>query len=46
MKAPNRSAINRIFNKSETTGSVSDNRNGVVGKEKSARTPDNILCVE
>jgi hypothetical protein len=46
MKAPNRSAINRILNKFETTGSASGNTNGVVGKVRSARTPDNILCVE
>jgi hypothetical protein len=41
-KAPSRSAINRLVNKFKMTGSVIDNKKGVVGKMKFVRTPGNI----
>jgi hypothetical protein len=45
-KAPSRSAINRLVNKFEMTGSMIDNKKGVVSKKKSVRTPENIHHIQ
>jgi hypothetical protein len=44
-KASNRSAINRLVGKFETTENVINNKTGVVSK-KSVKTPENIHNVE
>jgi hypothetical protein len=44
-KAPRRSAINRLFIKPETCGSVT-NKKGVVGEKKAVGIPENIDCIE
>jgi hypothetical protein len=45
-KAPSRSAINRLVNKLEITGHMTDIKESVVSKEESVTTPENIHHVE
>jgi hypothetical protein len=45
-KIPKRSTIGKLLNKFETSGNVTRNRKGVVGKGMAVRTPENIHCGE